>query len=1032
MFRLSSLSIVFSALFVAVTAWADEFPQPYNSEPAKFGEPLPPEKAAATMRVPAGFQVNVFAAEPNVRNPIALSWDPRGRLWIAENFTYAERPKKFELALRDRIVILPDADGDGRAEQPIVFADDIQALTSIEWSAEGVWAMCPPQLMFIPDRNRDDRPDGPAQVILDGFTIPAESFHNFANGLRWGPDGWLYGRCGASAPGKIGAPGTPVEQRVPLNGGVWRYHPTRKAFEPLCHGTTNPWGHDWNAHGEGFFINTVNGHLWHLIPGAHFVRPHTIDPNPRVYEAIDMHADHWHWDTGKTWADSRSATGEHDRLGGGHSHIGAMVYLGDQWPAEYRGRLFTLNQHGRRVNDEQLERKGSGYVAHHNPDMIFSADPFFRGIDLTYGPDGSVFILDWSDAGECHDADGVHRTSGRIFRVTYGTPAAKPPMDVSKRDAAELVALHKHKNEWFARQARLELRARAASGDELDLGGAMAALEKIAREDTDSANRVRAVCTLHALDRGLPLETLLRDKDEHVRTWGVRLALDTMPIDTIFGPGPNVAKNIELKPLVPLVELASADDSGLVKLALASALQRLPVNYRWQLALTLAKDSAFAEDHNLPAMVWFGLIPVADAHPEQVVTVAAFAKWPKLRQWIARRLSEDQSKRPEPLNLLLSAAVDIHPDFLADALAGMTDGLAGLHKAPKPASWEKVQAAVEKTGDEHQRELLRDLSVLFGDGRALDEVRKIALDGKADLNQRRVALETLIQSKPPELREICEQLLGVRFLNSVAARGLALFNDPKIGVKLAKSYRSFHQSERGAVMETLVSRPTFAAAMLDEMAAGKIAPADLSAFQARQIRSFNDAKLGKRLVEVWGEIRDSSADKQALMSKLRETLTDERLAKADAGQGRVVFNALCANCHRLYGHGGEIGPDLTGAGRQNLEYVITNIVDPSAVVTADFRMSVVLMNDGRVLNGIIRAQNERTITLQTAKERVTVDREDIDTMEQSQLSLMPEGQLQPLSDEQVANLVAYLMTRTQVPLPEGAAAPSAAAAAETK
>ncbi len=501
-------------------AQAEEFPQPYNSEPASAGDPMPAEKAAAGFRVPDGFKVNVFAAEPEVRNPIAMTWDGRGRLWIAENYTYAERPKKLDLGLRDRIVIFSDEDGDGRSDRRTVFADDVQTLTSIEWDPAGVWLMCPPQLLFIPNRDGDDKPDGPAKVVLDGFDIPTDSFHNFANGLRWGPDGWLYGRCGASAPGQIGAPARSAEKRVPLRGGMWRYHPKRKSFEALCHGTTNPWGHDWNEHGEAFFINTVNGHLWHMIPGAHFVRPHTIDPNPRVYEAIDMHADHWHWDTTKDWADSRKVTGEHDRRGGGHAHTGAMIYLADQWPANYYGRLFTLNLHGRRVNDELLERHCSGYVAHHDPDMLFAADPWFRGIELSYGPDGSVFMLDWSDTGECHEATGVHRSSGRIYRVTHGEPKPVAAFDLSQKSPAELVELHRHANEWFSRQSRRQLVARAAAGE--DLTAACRQLEELCRQDDPVVVRLRALWSLFALDRADAklLDSLLADRDEHVRSYG--------------------------------------------------------------------------------------------------------------------------------------------------------------------------------------------------------------------------------------------------------------------------------------------------------------------------------------------------------------------------------------------------------------------------------------------------------------------------------------------------------------------------------
>ncbi|HVW37779.1 MAG TPA: PVC-type heme-binding CxxCH protein, partial [Pirellulales bacterium] len=240
----SILAAAIAVQLAAASAKADEFPQPYDSETDLSAPRLSPAEAAAGFKTPDGFHVGVFASEPDVANPIAVAWDVRGRLWVAENFTYAERPKKFDLELRDRVLVFADRDGDGRFDERRVFLDNAQRLTSIEVGRGGVWLLCPPQLLFVPDADGDDRPDGPAVAVLEGFDVPPENSHNFANGLRWGPDGWLYGRCGASAPGLIRRADAPEAYQVPLRGGVWRYHPERKQFDAVCHGTTNPWGHD--------------------------------------------------------------------------------------------------------------------------------------------------------------------------------------------------------------------------------------------------------------------------------------------------------------------------------------------------------------------------------------------------------------------------------------------------------------------------------------------------------------------------------------------------------------------------------------------------------------------------------------------------------------------------------------------------------------------------------------------------------------------------------------------------------------------
>jgi putative membrane-bound dehydrogenase-like protein len=1010
-----SIIILIYAIQAAPVAGSD-FPDPPDTGAATT-QPLPPTIAAERFQAPPGFRVNVFAAEPDVRNPVAMAWDTRGRLWIAENYTYSDSTQRFDLRLRDRLVIFEDFDKDGRADRRTIFTDLVQRLSSVELGFGGAWVLCPPQLLFVPDRNGDDVPDGPAEVVIDGFTVATENHHTFANGLRWGPDGWLYGRCGASSPAEVGAPGSPGPARIPVRGGLWRYSPVHKRFEALSHGTTNPWGHDWNALGEAFFINTVNGHLWHAIAGAHFARPHSIEPNPRVYTVIDQHADHYHWDNSKHYNTSLVPGSIDDHKGGGHAHTGVMLYLADQWPESYRDKLFTLNFHGRRVNIERLERTGSGYVGRHEPDIFFAADPWFRGIDLSYGPDGSVFVLDWSDTGECHDHDGVHRSSGRIYRFTYGEDRRFNPGDVSKLGERELAALHRHPNEWFVRMARRVLAERARLGE--PLLDAKSALRALFDTDPQPARQIRALCSLFVIDgTDTPfLRALLRHEHESVRTWAVRFLTDALPIDTVFSRrgGSDVELPGDLRR--ELAVLAQNDRSGLVRLALAATLQRLPVSQRVELAQALVSRSEDKGDHNIPSLIWTGLIPVADTDPDALVRLAGVCRIPQLIRLIARRLGEDIEVRGGPLDALLAAASSRPLAFQAEVVIGLCDALTGWRKAAKPAAWGRLEQLLSSSTDPTLRARARDLNVLFGDGRALEKVKRLALDQAEPMQVRTAALKTLIDARPPDLRAICERLIRVRYLNAVAVRGLALFDEPAVGRTLAESYRSFHPSERSILLETLGSRPVFAQALLDHVTDGKIPRHDITPFHARQIRSLGDAAVTDRLSQVWGVVRDSDAERLQRLTALKKQLEPSALARADKSRGRALFDRVCASCHRLYGFGGEIGPDLTGAGRESLDYLLENLVDPSASVSADFRMVVVATNDGRILNGLVRARTDRTVTLQTQTAAVVLDRREIDKIQPSLLSLMPDGLLSSLSDTETRDLVAYLMNPAQVPLP---------------
>jgi putative membrane-bound dehydrogenase-like protein len=1028
------------AVSAATSPAADPFPKVYDSEPAANGRPLGPAEAAAAFTLPPGFSVSLLAAEPDVRNPIALAWDRRGRLWVAENYTYAEGSTRFDLALRDRVLIFEDTDHDGRFDRRTVFTDNVQMLTGIEVGQGGVWLMCPPGLLFLPDRDHDDVPDGPAETILDGFEVTGGSYHNFANGLKFGPDGWLYGRCGHSCPARIGRPGTPADRRLPMEGGLWRYCVRTGAIEVLTTGTTNPWGHDWTAEGECFFVNTVNGHLWHVIPGAHFRQQNGIDPNPSTYELIDQHADHYHFDTGAGWQASRH--GKADALGGGHAHSGCMIYQGLNWPAEYRGRLFTLNFHGRRMNQERLARSGSGYVATHEPDLFPTRDTWFRGIDLASGPDGGVVLLDWSDTGECHERDGVHRQSGRIYKLVHGRPEPPPFRDLDALDDLALARNQRHADGWCVIHSRLALAERAATRpidpaavallkDQLDSAAAIAAAEPALPA---AAVRVRGLLTLHLVG-GIDhdgLVGLTAHADEHVRTWAVRLLTETWPLDAALGPVPQepaTADRVRTAAAAlagTLADLARREKSGLVRLAIGSTLQRLPIGQRAALAAALVARTEDADDHNLPLLVWYGLIPVADAAPGDLSAVLAACTWPTTRRLIARRLAERLPETASAVDVMLRQAATAADDGVAldDVLQGMTTSLAGWRSAARPAAWPVVEQAVARlpAGDRRDRctRLAAELGVLFGDGRALDAVRGIALDETQPVAVRGRALETLIDARPPDLRQTCERLLAVRHLQLTAARGLATFDDPAVARQLVNACRRSSGDARSAVVSILASRPTFARELLAAVDAKSIPAAALTPFHVRQIRSLGDPQFDARLAALWGSFRDTPADRKDRIARL--TVELNAAAPADLGRGRLLYRKHCGCCHRLYGEGGGIGPDLTGSGRHDLGYLLENMVDPNAVVNRDWRMSIAELADGRVLSGVVVEDRDRTLTLLSPTDRVIVAKDEIEQLTPTDRSLMPEGLLDQLPAADIRDLVGYLRHPIQVPLPDATAA----------
>ena len=378
--------------------------------------PLPPHEAAVAMTLPAGFKATLFAGEPDVVQPIAFCFDDRGRLWVCECRSYPKWIKDGSPG-EDRILIFEDSKNTGTFDKRTVFADKLANLTSIEFGFGGVFVTCAPNLLHIPLDPKTDRPAGPPTVLLDGWSLNTQ--HNIVNGLKWGPDGWLYGCHGILATSKVGVPGTPDDKRTPINCGVWRFHPVTKKFEVVATGTTNPWGIDWDEHGELYLTNCVIEHAFHVLPGGHYKRMYGNDFDPNLYKLMGSPVDHLHWGGGD-WTTSRGGKGIHSAPGGGHAHSGCMIYLGDNFPKEYRNNLFTCNIHGNRVNRDRIDDTAKGPVLRHEKDFLMANDEWFRGIAINYGPDGGVYVSDWCDTGECHNYQVVDKTNGRIYKVVYG------------------------------------------------------------------------------------------------------------------------------------------------------------------------------------------------------------------------------------------------------------------------------------------------------------------------------------------------------------------------------------------------------------------------------------------------------------------------------------------------------------------------------------------------------------------------------------------------------------------------------------
>ncbi|QDU29944.1 FG-GAP repeat protein [Anatilimnocola aggregata] len=965
-------------------------------------------EAVKQMQVPPGFKVEVGASEPDVNQPIAMAIDDRGRVWIAEAYEYPVRAP--EGKGRDRILIFEDTDLNGSLDKRTIFAEKLNLVSGMELGFGGVWVGAAPYLLFIPDKNGDDVPDSEPQILLDGWG--QEDTHETLNSFIWGPDGWLYGCHGVFTHSLVGKPGTPKDKRVPLNAGVWRYHPTRHEFEVFAHGTSNPWGLDFNEQGQAFVTACVIPHLYHIIPGARYQRQAGQHFNPHTYDDIKTIAVHRHY-VGNQWnTDNRRQS---DELGGGHAHAGAMIYLGGSWPEKYRNQIIMNNIHGNRMNVDLLTQKGSGYEGNFAPDFLFTRDQWSQMLYMTYGPDGQVWVIDWYDRNQCHhkNTEGHDRTNGRIYRISYND--AKPvKVDLQKCTDEELTAYLTNPNQWYQRHAqrilqeryylrgRSEPNVRPIDGDL----SARDAVAKLALQSENESHALRGLWTLR-LTGGLTKELglkLLSHPSAAVRGWTIRLQSER-------------AGTFDHEDLGPRwLELAKEQPgSRTVRLELASAAKRMD----WQLTLPLVEalltHGEDATDHNLPLMYWYGLEQRTVVDEQRVLAIAMGARdrFPKIADYMVRRLGSTPEKSLELLLTGLGSTDDAGRQLAF--LRGLNVALQGRGKVVPPEIWKTVAAKLANVSDPDLKRQTTILALTFGDAAAAISLRRIAADPSHRLAERQAALAALLSVKDDELGPMLAALLTDPAMRAVAIRGLATLDDPKTPARLLDVYDKFSVDERRDVLATLCSRASFAKELLSAIEAKRVPANHLTADLVVNLRNLKDAGLQAQLEKVWGSSRETAADKALLITQYKSLLASPPAIAHDVQLGRAVFARTCQQCHTLFGTGGKVGPDLTGSNRANLDYLLSNVIDPSAVMAKEYQPTVLLLSNGRVVTGILKEENDATVTVQLPTELLTIAKSEIEERKISANSMMPDDLLRPLSQHESRSLVAYLASSGQVP-----------------
>ncbi len=950
------------------------------------GQPyLKPAETVARMKVADGFEVKLFAGEPMVVNPIAFTVDERGRVWVVECFEYPSRTPPGKMP-RDRIVILEDTDGNGVADRRTVFAEGrdfperFDLASGIEVGHGGVFVGAPPYLWFI--ENNGDRP-GTFKKLLGGFG--SQDTHETLNTFQWGPDGWLYGLHGIFTQSKVAVTGTnapPVE----LNAGLWRFNPRTAIFEVVAEGTSNPWGWDFrNSDGQAIAACCVIPHLFHLVPGGNYKRQSGQGLNPYAYGQINEICDHtFHKESG--WA-----------------HAGLLSLDTPLMPPEYRDSVIFGSIHGCSIKRNVLRSHGSTYIASRADDFLVSGDKNVRPINLRWGPNGEILLIDWHDKNPCHQAaaGSWDYERGRIYRVVQKGKVSMRAADLGALTPSELVRRLGDPNPYVTRTALRLLDERRGQHSIQVKDALAAARHPLWLQRFDLFGEAEA---MRALDSAFDNIRTPSAKDAIVRAEAIR-AIGNW-------------KKLPPQVLSELVQRAKTDRAPEVRRELASlAVRHAKSSGVGVLTHALMRHVEDTSDPAIPHLLWLAYEPQLAAEPARELDwLAANASGNRLltdtivprstRRLVAGGNASDLARVIDFLN-----RVEDLPTRRR-GLEGLTEGLKGRTIDP-PANWAGVRDKLTADADERVRSLTASLAVNFRDRRATEAALSAIGNSSRTSADRCDAARTLGLARPPEaLRPLIAEVragtdLAVRL---EACRALAGYDGPEVPTLLA-NWPAYPAAIKAELVTLLSCRKSWAKELIAAVAAGRVERTGVSAGTAVRMRAFKDAALNAALEANWGKLRDTPAE----LVKLIDTMRDE-LDKAPASftKGRAVFDANCAKCHQFEGRGFTVGPALDGAGR-DVEYLLVNVLDPNRAVGAPYFVRQVLLKNGRLEQGLLNAEDAQSITLKGENDVLKViAKADATSIEVSDRSVMPEGLAYSMTTQDFRDLVRYLTASPSV------------------
>lgn len=979
--------------------------QRYVARRTGDNDPLSPQQAEQTFQTPDDLRFQLVLAEPDIAQPLFMTWDGRGRMWLME---YRQYPKIAGLKMisrdvylrtiydkipqappnhdrgRDRISIHEDSDGDGVYDTHKVFVDGLNLATSCAVGSGGVWVTNPPYLLFYPDRDGDDVPDGDPEVHLEGFGL--EDSHSVINSLRFGPDGWLYGAQGSTVTASVRRPGSEQPPIRTMGQQIWRYHPQQRRFEVFAEGGGNTFGVEIDSKGRIYSgHNGGDTRGFHYVQGGYYRKgfgKHGPLSNPYAFG---------YFNAMKHRSVPRFT----------HNFV---IYEDDTLPASYRGNLFGIEPLQGQVVMSRLAPFQSSFQTDDISRPITTDDQWFRPVDIKVGPDGCIYVADFYEQRidhSSHYAGRIDRTNGRVYRLRPKDLPETVPVNLDQLDGQALIDGLTQGNRW-QRQTIIRI-----LNDRRDSSLAPMLAKKL--QSASGQDAIEYFWALHACD-GLSdsiATALLKHPDPYVRAWTVRIVCDRQRVSPLVTDA--------------LSELAAAEPYIQVRKQLASSAARLPAAAALPILAQLLKYDEDADDIHQPLLLWWALESKADSAGRDLLLDSLAGNqelWPRplMQQHIIVRLMKRFALSATRKELMAAARLlNLAPDDESKRLllTGFEEAYQGRSLANIPS---QLVEAIAASGGGSTALRLRQ-----ADRQAIDEAIQFVTSPDAKLEQKREFLRIFGEIRRPEFVPILLQVIQDETdagLVSAALTALQSFEDARIGETVTRRLPELSEQAHDVAETLLSSRRNWALELLTAVDDGQLKPTEVSATALRKILLHADDTLstdpiGQLVSKHWGQIEASTTEQ--MREEINRLATVIAAGAGNPKRGKPLYQQHCGKCHTLFGEGGQVGPDLTSFQRDDLQRMLLNIVNPSIEIREGFENYVLLADDGRVVNGFLADQDGQVVVLRGVDgQNLIFRRDEIEDLRAIPRSVMPEGALQSLTEQQIRDLIAYLRSSQPV------------------